>query len=287
MQAETVTPPAGTVGLCTSDLVLIPKDDHWLALNKANWHLVGHAKVHSSGQLEQVLINPPCRRQGFASQIRRAFPEPITVDTARLTDDAKAWLKHLGWDEKIGGLPRAANLDFSLIQRRRADHWTQRLKIPADYSQSRKLPLVAEPARLQCLGTDTQGRAIYLTPKASQAWADMKQAAANQGITLEPVSGFRSIAYQGKLVSAKIAAGIPMDSILSVSAAPGYSEHHSGAALDLCTPGSAPLEACFADTPAFTWLSEQAQRWDFVMSYPPDNPHRLAFEPWHWCFRGG
>ncbi|MFK7958510.1 MAG: D-alanyl-D-alanine carboxypeptidase family protein [Lysobacterales bacterium] len=284
MGTESVTPAAGTTCVCTPDLVLAPEENQWLALNKANWQIVGQAKVYADRGLAHVAIAPEHQRQGFATQIRQAFPRATVVGKVALTQAAVGWLNHLGWEEKTGALPAATDPDLRLCQRERAARWTQALNIPSHYSQTRKLPLVTEPRQLQCLGTDTQGRAIYLTPKASQAWKDLRNAAADDGVTLHPVSGFRSIGYQGNLVRAKLAAGISMDDVLSVSAAPGYSEHHSGQALDLSTPGSTPLEQSFAKTPAFDWLTRNAKRWKFTMSYPENNLHKLAFEPWHWCF---
>jgi len=75
-----------------------------------------------------------------------------------------------------------------------------------------------------------------------------------------------------------------MDEILRVSAAPGYSEHHSGRALDLTTPGFAPVEEEFERSDAFAWLRRRAADFRFRLSYPRDNVHGIAYEPWHWCF---
>jgi D-alanyl-D-alanine carboxypeptidase len=83
---------------------------------------------------------------------------------------------------------------------------------------------------------------------------------------------------------------IPLDliaarSLLGVSAPPGYSEHHSGGAVDVTTEGVPPLELDFEDTPAFRWLSDHAHKFGFHLSFPRDNPCGYAYEPWHWCFR--
>ncbi|HEX7917653.1 D-alanyl-D-alanine carboxypeptidase family protein, partial [Rudaea sp.] len=39
-------------------------------------------------------------------------------------------------------------------------------------------------------------------------------------------------------------------------------------------------------SPAFAWLTKNAGTFGFAMSYPRGNPHALAYEPWHWCWRG-
>lgn len=128
------------------------------------------------------------------------------------------------------------------------------------------------------------GREQRLAPGAAEAWGEMKAASAADGIELLVVSAFRSIDYQAAIIRRKLECGDDMARILSVSAAPGFSEHHSGRALDLATPGYEPLEEDFEDSPAFAWLQASAGGFGFRMSFPRDNPHGLCFEPWHWCW---
>ena len=99
------------------------------------------------------------------------------------------------------------------------------------------------------------------------------------------MSAFRSAEYQLGILERKLARGQSIDEILRVSAAPGYSEHHSGRAVDLTAPGFAPLEEEFENSSAFAWLVANAARFGFALSYPRDNPHGIAYEPWHWCWR--
>jgi D-alanyl-D-alanine carboxypeptidase len=75
-----------------------------------------------------------------------------------------------------------------------------------------------------------------------------------------------------------------MDRILAVNAAPGFSEHHAGVAVDLGAPGLPPVEVSFEQTPAFRWLAANAAALRLRMSYPRDNPHGILYEPWHWRF---
>ncbi|HEY4556327.1 MAG TPA: D-alanyl-D-alanine carboxypeptidase family protein, partial [Lysobacter sp.] len=91
--------------------------------------------------------------------------------------------------------------------------------------------------------------------------------------------------YQLGIFERKLARGLGLAQILTVNAAPGYSEHHSGYALDIGAPGEPPAEESFEGTPAFGWLRAHADGHGFVMSYPRDNPHGIVYEPWHWCYR--
>ncbi len=112
----------------------------------------------------------------------------------------------------------------------------------------------------------------------------MQTAARRDGIALDAISGFRSVEYQAAIIRRKRARGLSLDSILSVNAAPGYSEHHSGRALDIGSPGEPPAEESFERTAAFAWLQSNARRFGFRMSYPRDNPFGIVYEPWHWCW---
>ena len=113
----------------------------------------------------------------------------------------------------------------------------------------------------------------------------MKTAAAEQGVSLFLISAFRSLQYQHDLIAGKLQKGRSLKQILAVNAAPGFSEHHSGCAVDLGTTDCDALVEEFENTEAFQWLEENSGSFGFVMSYPRDNPHGLVYEPWHWCYQ--
>jgi D-alanyl-D-alanine carboxypeptidase len=159
------------------------------------------------------------------------------------------------------------------------------LGVPRDYGRARGLTPVREPTRLVCIGRDTQNRPQWLAPRAAGAWSRMSAAAASDGVELQVVSAFRNIEYQLGILKRKLERGQDIETILRVSAAPGYSEHHSGRALDLTTPGCAALEEEFENSPAFAWLKKNARHFGFRLSYPRRNRHGIAYEPWHWCWQ--
>jgi D-alanyl-D-alanine carboxypeptidase len=158
------------------------------------------------------------------------------------------------------------------------------LGVPRDYARARRLARVREPRRLDFIGYDTQQRPQWLAPRAARAWARMREAALQAGVELQIVSAFRSIEYQLGILRRKLDRGQSVEQILRVSAAPGYSEHHSGRALDLTTPGFAALEEEFEKSPAFGWLRKNAKCFGFHLSYPRRNKHGITYEPWHWCW---
>ena len=157
------------------------------------------------------------------------------------------------------------------------------LGIPDDYDQDGRKPLFEEAVDLVDVGPNLVGRMQRLTPKTARKWADMVDAATFDGVTLLIVSGFRGFEYQARLIRKKLNAGQVVSDILRVNAAPGFSEHHTGRAVDIATPGSRPLTEEFEDSDAFRWLVENAARFGFSMSYPRENPFGFIYEPWHWA----
>ena len=163
---------------------------------------------------------------------------------------------------------------------------TEAFSIPEDYGPNRGLSPRAEATELVPVGTTPDGREVLMAALPAAAWARMRDAAAAEGIILLPLSGFRSVERQRQIIEAKVAAGQALEDILCVLAAPGYSEHHTGAAVDIGTPGVTPLTEHFARSPAFAWLSSRAADFGFGLSYPQGNPHGIAYEPWHWFHAG-
>jgi zinc D-Ala-D-Ala carboxypeptidase len=165
--------------------------------------------------------------------------------------------------------------------------WLHRmLGIPATYAHLHGLPLHPEARGLVSVGPDIYRRDQRLLPPAAAAWRAMAAAAAADGVELQLVSAFRPVDYQAVILRRKLDQGQPIDDVLRMSAAPGYSEHHSGRAVDLTAPGYPVLEVEFERSAAFAWLGRRAAEFGFRMSYPRGNSHGVSYEPWHWTWRG-
>jgi D-alanyl-D-alanine carboxypeptidase len=161
------------------------------------------------------------------------------------------------------------------------------LGIPIDYGRNPRRPGYPEAKRLEDVEPNILGRMQRLAPETASAWRAMKAAAERDQVGLLLVSGFRSVRYQADLIRQKLAAGQAIESILKVNAAPGFSEHHTGRAVDIATPGTRPLTEDFETSRAFAWLRTNAMRFGFAMPYGRDNAHGFAYEPWHWSQLGG
>jgi zinc D-Ala-D-Ala carboxypeptidase len=113
---------------------------------------------------------------------------------------------------------------------------------------------------------------------AAAAFDQMRQAAAKDNVTLQVVSGFRSIRTQVDIFEGK---GGGMGAA-QYSAPPGYSQHHTGLAIDINS-----LQTSFRTTKAFSWLKAHGSEYGFMLPYAntsgdlgPSN------EPWHWVYVG-
>jgi len=159
------------------------------------------------------------------------------------------------------------------------------LGIPVSYGMDTGLPIFVEPDELVDIGPNLVGRMQRLAPDAARRWQTMVSAADTVGIQLLIVSGFRGVEYQAGLIRKKIEAGQVITDILKVNTAPGHSEHHTGRAVDIATPGSRPLTEEFEGSDAFRWLESRAIEFGFSMTYPRENPWGIAFEPWHWSIK--
>ena len=162
----------------------------------------------------------------------------------------------------------------------------QRLGITSAHLAACRLPPYAEATELVAAGTDTFGRPQRMTAGTLAAWQAMVAAAHGDSVELLLVSAYRSVRYQCEVIERKLEAGRSIDDILRVNAPPGHSEHHTGRALDLTTPGVEPLTEAFEGTEAFAWLDARADRFGFSMSYPRNNADGIDYEPWHWARKG-
>lgn len=195
--------------------------------------------------------------------------------------DALAALEHAR-TRRRPGIDVVASLPLQRLRER-----LDALGLDDGYGERSGLPLVAEPDWLALAGSDRYRRPLWLHVDAARAWSHLREAALRDGMVLEAISGYRSHDYQLGIFERKLARGLTVDEILTVNAAPGYSEHHSGLALDIGTPDEPPAEESFERTPAFAWLRDHAAGHGFRMSYPRDNPHGIVYEPWHWAYAPG
>lgn len=144
----------------------------------------------------------------------------------------------------------------------------------------------APTAELKPITPDGQ---LQLRKAAAQKFQAMSDAASQAGVVLAPLSGFRSVQDQQHVFfDVKAERGQVATKRAEVSAPPGYSEHHTGYAIDI-GDGNTPatnLSPEFDKTAAFQWLEKNAAFYSFELSFPKNNPQGVTYEPWHWRFVG-
>jgi zinc D-Ala-D-Ala carboxypeptidase len=166
---------------------------------------------------------------------------------------------------------------------RRLESIHRELQIPPGYGLQRNLAPYLEASNL--VPIDAVERQLYLAPRAAVQWHAMRNAAAKDSIELLLISGFRSVDRQREIIQNKLAKGVDLPAVLTVIAAPGFSQHHTGLALDIGTPTHPSLTEDFENTGAFRWLASHARNFGFVMPYSRGNPYGFIYEPWHWVLK--
>ena len=145
------------------------------------------------------------------------------------------------------------------------------------------------PPNLMLVTVYAQGpnqRFEFLNVEAGIALMKMIHTARDEGIWLIPTSAFRGFDRQQELFENQVKRRGSEEEAAKLSAPPGYSEHHTGYAVDLADghfPG-AEFSPTFADTDTYKWLQKNAEKFGFELSFPLNNAQGVSFEPWHWRF---
>lgn len=127
---------------------------------------------------------------------------------------------------------------------------------------------------------------ILVRRECFEGFERMRADGLKSGIDLNIISGFRSSKYQIEVFSRKFedinnVSDEQFEARLKYSAPAGFSEHHTGLAVDINS-----LEEDFEETKEFEWLNNNAVKYGFEMSFPKNNIQGLGYEPWHWRYIG-
>ena len=140
--------------------------------------------------------------------------------------------------------------------------------------------------RLVKVGVYYYDRPAFLDQDVADVFNQMMSDAKAQGVNLIIISGFRTIADQEKLFTRQVQRRGSQQAAAKLSAPAGFSEHHTGYAMDI-GDGNSPktdLKFEFENTAAYQWLAVNAHNYGFELSFPRNNPQGVSFEPWHWRY---
>ena len=122
--------------------------------------------------------------------------------------------------------------------------------------------------------------------EAYQAFMKMADALKSDGLGgIYVYSGYRSYETQDRIYNNYVKTkGLKWAD--SYSARPGHSEHQLGLAVDV-TATKSPSSP-FETTPEYSWLSENAYKYGFILRYPETKEiiTGYAYEPWHYRYVG-
>ena len=156
-------------------------------------------------------------------------------------------------------------------------------------NKERTLPASYEPADLVrpdvAFSSSGDREKHYLRQEAAAALEALFAAAAEDGIELVAVSGYRSFETQARIFEYNVRSNGGDEELANRwSARPGQSEHQTGLAMDVSAESvSCALEADFAEAPEGQWLAANAHRFGFVIRYPQgkEDITGYGYEPWH------
>ena len=154
-----------------------------------------------------------------------------------------------------------------------------KFSLPEDYK-----PQLAEAVK---------GSGVYLDYRVAPYYQQMYDAAKKDGITLTPISGYRSYERQKNNFENRIKEHMNsgLDKVEATKKAatvimvPGSSEHNAGLAMDICS-----LAESFENYKEVRWLDEHAHEYGFILRYPKDERSKeitgVVYEPWHYRYVG-
>ncbi len=172
----------------------------------------------------------------------------------------------------VGALDKLAKSDPQLLKKYSKvyflnEHYapTHVIDIPATYSVN-------------------DGTVYQIHAQVSPFLEKMLADARSQGLDLLITSAYRSFATQARIKTVN-ETKFGTTKANTFSADQGYSEHQLGTTLDFATSKTGASFAKFGDTAEYAWLTNNAYRYGFILSYPKGNSY-YVYEPWHWRFVG-
>ena len=222
---------------------------------------------------------PPPRSTALTAQALAAAlektntPQPVTPTIQKETATAVPLIQ---CDQRFPGddLLAVVTLDYGLSR---------------DFAPDDLVPLVDHLPFSVTLGYPTEVREVML-----QSLVEMTNDMISEGLMPQILSGYRS--YPAQAIAWDKWQTLYPDHASIISAPPGHSEHQLGTVIDFGSPelpgivGQPDIQfhTYFYKTSEGQWLSENAHKYGFTLSYPTEAFEITGFyyEPWHYRFVG-
>lgn len=141
------------------------------------------------------------------------------------------------------------------------------------------------------LAAAVEGSQVQLDERVAPQYAAMYAAAKKDGYTLTPYSGYRTYARQKENFERRVSYYVEQGASKAEAQQKtqtrilpaGASEHNMGFAMDIVS-----ASADFVSTKEFSWLTEHAHEYGFILRYPENKIDitGVMYEPWHWRYVG-
>ena len=158
------------------------------------------------------------------------------------------------------------------------------IKLPSDYEKNVEL----------ATAKDVHGDDIKVEKNALEAFKQLQKSLLEEdGIDIELDSVYRSVQDQQDLWDEW--ANDPekgIDYVLKFMAVPGYSEHHTGLAIDVCLVKDGKIiddnDEMIAEKEIFAKVHEKLSDYGFILRYPEgrEADTGYTYEPWHFRYVG-
>lgn len=123
---------------------------------------------------------------------------------------------------------------------------------------------------------------MYLVKECKDAFVKMAHDASLQGYNIRAISTYRSYDYQNNLYKNYVKKD-GKENADTYSARPGYSEHHTGLAIDVDNTKLSYTN--FENTKEFNWMQENAYKYGFILRYPKNSDITgYTYESWHYRY---
>ena len=126
---------------------------------------------------------------------------------------------------------------------------------------------------------------LKINKYAYDAFLEMKKAMNKENLNIRIISAYRDYNYQENLYNNYLK-NEKQSIVYTYSARPGYSEHHTGLAIDV--DNTIQSYNNFYLTKEFVWMQDNAYKYGFILRYPKGKEEitGYSYEPWHYRYIG-
>jgi len=227
--------------------------------------------------MEQAIVQSPMRQ------------EPARQANLEITDqetNEKSESESLPEQEQIQEQEQAQVRSQDLITQKAVDNGLMILVNKEYYLDKNYRPGDLEP--IEYYAKDRSADSRFMRAEAAEQFNKMALAGKEAGYEIVMTTAYRSYGFQSVLYNNYVAK-YGQSEADKFSAKPGYSEHQTGLAVDVSSPtvGYA-LTGDFDETPEWKWLSENAERFGFILRYPEGKTEITGYmyEAWHFRYVG-